>query len=107
MTLHDLGLIAASRGDYRSAESMFREALVIHRRALGDRHPNVAMTLNSVARALSAQGRYDEAAAALENALEIARPALGRDHQLVAIYTINLASVQLARKDPAAAEALA
>ena len=53
------------------------------------------------------QRRYQEAAAALEGALDIARPALGRDHQLVAIYTINLASVQLARKDPAAAEALA
>ena len=32
-----------------------------------------------------------------EEALAIARPALGSDHQLVAIYTINLASVQLAR----------
>src|SRR5262249_49623296 len=50
---------------------------------------------------------YHEAAAALEGALAIARPALGRDHQLVAIYTSNLAAVQLARKDAVAAEALA
>jgi hypothetical protein len=42
----------------------------------------------------------------LEEALDIARPALGSEHQLVAIYTINLAAVQLARKEPAAAEAL-
>jgi serine/threonine protein kinase/tetratricopeptide (TPR) repeat protein len=106
-SLHDLGVVAASRADYASAESLFRQALVTHRRALGDTHPIVATTLNSLSRVLVERGRYDEAAAALQSALDIARPALGGDHQLVAIYTINLASVQLARKDPAASEALA
>jgi Flp pilus assembly protein TadD len=42
----------------------------------------------------------------LKEALDIARAALGNDHQLVAIYAINLAVVQLERKDPATAEAL-
>jgi tetratricopeptide (TPR) repeat protein len=106
VTMHDLGVIAASKGDFASAESLFRQALVVHRRALGNNHPNVAATLDALSRVLLEQRRYQEAAAALEGALDIARPALGRDHQLVAIYTINLASVQLARKDPAAAEAL-
>ena len=78
----------------------------IHRKALGERHPLVAVTLNSLSRVLRDQGRYDEAAAALEAALDIARPALGSDHQLVAIYTINLASVHLARMSPRAAEPL-
>jgi serine/threonine protein kinase/tetratricopeptide (TPR) repeat protein len=105
-SLHDLGIVAASRGDYALAESRFRQALATNRRALGDSHPTVAMTLSGLSRVLFDQGRYDEAMAALESALDIARPALGRDHQLVAIYTINLASVQLARKDPAAAEML-
>jgi tetratricopeptide (TPR) repeat protein len=104
---HDLGVIAASKGDFATAESLFRQALVIHRRALGNNHPNVAATLNALSRVMSEQRRYNEAAAALEGALDIARPALGRDHQLVAIYTINLAAVQLARRDPAAADALA
>ena len=106
-SLHDLGVVAASRGDYTSAESLFRQALVTHRRALGDNHPIVATTLNSLARVLREQRRYNEAVAALDSALEIARPALGADHQLVGIYTLNLASIQLARKDPEAAEALA
>jgi eukaryotic-like serine/threonine-protein kinase len=105
-SLHDLGLIAASRGDYASAESLFRQALVTMRTALGDTHPVVAMTLNSLSRVLAGQGRYDEAVAALQSALDISRPALGRDHQLVAIYTINLASVHLARRDAATAEPL-
>jgi tetratricopeptide (TPR) repeat protein len=55
---------------------------------------------------LAAQGRTAEAAAALQEALAIARPALGDDHQLVAIYEINLASLQLARNQPVAAETL-
>ena len=44
--------------------------------------------------------------AALQRALDIARPVLGSNHQLVAIYTINLAAVQLARGNAASAEAL-
>jgi hypothetical protein len=73
---------------------------------LGEGHPVVATTLNSLAHVLAAQGRSDEAAAALQDALAIARPALGGDHQLVAIYAINLASVQLARHQAVAAEGL-
>jgi tetratricopeptide (TPR) repeat protein len=106
-SLYDLGVIAASRGDYQAAEPLFRKALVISRRALGDNHPSVATSLNGLSRVLAEQGRYDEAAASLERALAIARPALGPDHQLVAIYTINLASIELARHNAGAAERLA
>jgi len=58
----------------------------------------VATTLNNLSRVLLASGRNEEAASALENALAIVRPALGSDHQLVAIYTINSASVHMARQ---------
>jgi hypothetical protein len=79
---------------------MIRESLAIQRKALGERHPVVAATFNSLSRVLSRQGRYEEAAVALQSALKIAGPALGPDHQLVAIYTLNLAAVQLARRTP-------
>ncbi|HEX2452560.1 MAG TPA: serine/threonine-protein kinase [Vicinamibacterales bacterium] len=105
-TLHDLALVTAAKGDRASAESLFRKVMDTHRKALGETHPLVAVTLNSLSRVLRDEGRYDEAAAALQSALDIARPTLGSEHQLVAIYTINLGSVQLARKQPAAAEAL-
>jgi tetratricopeptide (TPR) repeat protein len=104
--LHDLALIATSRGDYLAAESLLRQVLAMQRQTLGEKHPTVAATLNSLSRALREQRRHDEAASALQEALDIARAALGSEHQLVAIYTINLASVQLAREEPAAAETL-
>ena len=77
------------------------------RKALGDEHPIVAATLNSLSRALRRTGSATtKPRPRLQDALNIALPALGSDHQLVAIYTINLASVQLARNEAAAAEAL-
>ena len=105
-TLHDVALTIGARGDQASAEPMFRQAMEIHRKALSETHPLVAVTLNSLSRLLREQGRYDEALDALQKALAIARPALGNDHQLVAIYALNLASVHLARGEPAVAEPL-
>jgi eukaryotic-like serine/threonine-protein kinase len=104
--LHDLALVATARRDYVAAESMFQQSLEITRKALGDKHPTVAMALNGLSRVYRDQKRYGEAAVALQDALDIARPTLGSDHQLVAIYTLNLGAVQLARNEPAAAEAL-
>ena len=84
---------------------MFRQALAIQRKTLGDRHPVVATTLNSLvasaARQSGATTRPAQPTARTRWTSRVA--ALGPDHQLVAIYPINLASVQLARGTPAAA----
>jgi serine/threonine protein kinase/tetratricopeptide (TPR) repeat protein len=104
--LNDLALIAAARRDFAGAESMFRQALAMNRASLGERHPVVATTLNNLSRVLAEQGKYGEALPASTEALNIALQALGGEHQLIAIYRINLASVQLARKEAAAAEVL-
>jgi eukaryotic-like serine/threonine-protein kinase len=103
---HDLALIAAARGDYRSAESYLRRALTDQRRALGDAHPVGATTLNSLAHVLLEQRRYEEAAVAAGEASTIANAAFGHDHQLLAVYTLNLAAVEMARGKPVAAEPL-
>jgi serine/threonine protein kinase/tetratricopeptide (TPR) repeat protein len=105
-TLHDLGLIAAMRGDAAAAEPLLRQALAMQRKALGNGHPVVAATLNSLSRLLLEERRYFEAEAAEREAAAIATGALGRDHQLVAIYTIDLAAVDVAAGNPAAAEPL-
>ena len=73
------------RGDYAEAEAMFRQALSIQRRKLGERHRAVGNTLNNLSHPLREQGKYDEAASGLEEALGIVRPALGNDHPVVAM----------------------
>ena len=50
------------------------------------------------------QGRLDEAEALLQEALRIARPVLTEDHPRLALYMVNLARVQIARREPAKAE---
>jgi eukaryotic-like serine/threonine-protein kinase len=78
----------------------------MQRRALGEKHPIVATTLNSLAHVLVSTGRLDEAASVRQQALGIAKAGFGKDHQLLAIYMINSASVELARNKPALAEPL-
>src|SRR5262249_43421977 len=60
---------------------------------------------NSLSHVLFEQGRYEEAASSLQNALNVVSSALRPDHPLIAIYSLNLAEVQLGRHTPAAAAA--
>ena len=66
----------------------------------------MATTLNSLSRVLVRQGRVRRSRVGAAGRAEHRAPALGSEHPLIAIYRINLASVQLARKEPAAAEGL-
>ena len=104
-TLHDVALVTAARGD-RNRRVPLSRGHGHPSEGAGRQPPARRRKLNSLSRVLRDQGRDEEAAAALEEALRIARPALGSDHQLIAIYSINLASVHLARREPAAAEPL-
>jgi tetratricopeptide (TPR) repeat protein len=73
---------------------------------LGDKHPDIALSLNNLSHTLREQGRYDEAASVLQEALGIARPALGDEHPLTATYMVNLARIQLLQGQAATAEPL-
>ena len=106
MTLHDLGLIAATKGDLPSALSLFRQALEIHRKAYGDEHPTVAVALNSIARGFtSARATHRGGGCSAGGGSHGASDAGGRSSARRDLH-INLASVQLARHEPASAEAL-
>jgi tetratricopeptide repeat protein len=98
--------VIADDSDWALAESLFREALVTHRRALGETHPVVATRLNSLSRALVEQGRLDEAAGALQPALDVARP---RSDVIISWSrsTRSTSHPCTCAKDRAAAEALA
>jgi eukaryotic-like serine/threonine-protein kinase len=106
VNMHDLGVIAAAKGDYRSAEALIRQALAVHQKTLGDKHPVSAAMLNSLSHVLRDERRYDEAAAALRDALDIARSSMGGDNQLIGIYALNLAAIEIERRQPAVAEPL-
>jgi tetratricopeptide (TPR) repeat protein len=75
--LNNLGLIAADREDYASAESLFRQSLAISHKTLGESHPTIASTLINLGRPLLEQGKYDEAASVLDEGIRMARASLG------------------------------
>jgi tetratricopeptide (TPR) repeat protein len=80
VTLSNLALVHQRRGKPIEAEALYRRALAIKERALGDDHPEVATTLNNLATLLRSQSRYDEAAALYRRCLGIWIDAVGLDH---------------------------
>ncbi|MEM6436594.1 MAG: CHAT domain-containing tetratricopeptide repeat protein [Cyanobacteria bacterium P01_D01_bin.115] len=81
------------QGRYSEAEPLFQAALAISREQLGDRHPNVATSLNNLALLYTTQGRYDEAEVLYQDSLAIRREQLGDRHLDVANSLNNLASL--------------
>ncbi|MDA0266203.1 MAG: tetratricopeptide repeat protein [Cyanobacteria bacterium] len=81
----------AQAGRYREAEPLYLEALAIRRERLGDRHLDVANSLNNLAELYRTQGRYGEAEILHREALAIYREQLGERHLNVAISLNNLA----------------
>ena len=67
-----------AQGKYAEAEAMHRRALAIDSKALGEDHPDTAMSYNNLAATLRDQGKYAEAEAMLRNALAICRSRWGR-----------------------------
>jgi hypothetical protein len=58
-------------GRHVEAEALLRQALKIHRTALGEHHPQFASTLNNLAALLRALGRHAEAGLLLRQALAV------------------------------------
>jgi hypothetical protein len=53
--------ITDEEGRLREAETLYREALVLHRKVHGSEQPDVSSTLNNLANVLVRQGRPAEA----------------------------------------------
>lgn len=82
-----------AKGEYDEAVPHYREAVALRRRALGDRHPEVAPTLVSLGAALSQLGRSHEALEPLREALAIEEAVFGQDSPRLAKVLNNLAFV--------------
>jgi tetratricopeptide (TPR) repeat protein len=104
--LNSLGLAAQRSGNYPVAGTALAEALSIRERMLGPDHPDVATSLNNLAKLYNAQGRYADAEALYRRALAMREKALGPDHPDVATSLNNLAELYNAQGRYADAEPL-
>ncbi|MCY7276218.1 MAG: CHAT domain-containing protein, partial [Phormidesmis sp. CAN_BIN44] len=94
-------------GRYSDAEPFYQQALSIYKTALGEKHPNVATSLNNLAALYSDQGRYRDAEPFYQQALSIRKAVLGEKHPDVAQSLNNLAALYSAQGDlPHAADSL-
>jgi len=85
---HNLARLYWKRGDYASAEPLYREALET-RRALGASGAlDAARTAHHLASTLQRLGRFDESVGMYEESLAVRRATLGPDHPDVA-NTLN------------------
>lgn len=75
------------------AEGLYRDALEIGRKTIGEGHPDYAIHLNNLAGVVQAQGRFAEAEGLFREALEIDLKTLGKGHPDYAIDLNNLALV--------------
>ncbi len=101
-----IGSTYQALGLYDVAEPHLRSALELHRRELGDEHPDVANSLNNLAALLQANGDYAAAEPLYREALGLYRKLLGDEHPDVASGLNNLASLLQGKGEYAAAEPL-
>ena len=80
-------------GAYDRAEPLYRQALEIRKKALGEEHPDYATSLNNLAALYHAMGAYDRAEPLYRQALEIRKKALGEEHPDYATSLNNLAEL--------------
>ena len=107
--LKPMGTLAAillDRGELQEAQEIYREVLGQRRAALGEHHPNVALTLRSLATVLYAAGELDAAEPLLRQSLDICLEVYGPDSPKVATVLVSLGRLEHARGRHEEAEAL-
>ena len=104
---HDEAALATNRGVILSSLGRRDEALAAHQRALdllteevGEDHPDIALTCNSIGTVHLYSGDLPRARELFERARRIQETALGDKHPLLALTLINLASVYSEQGDP-------
>jgi len=91
---------------YKAAEPLYRRALKIHEKVLGEKHPDTAATLNNLALLLHDKGDYDGAEPLYRRAMGIHEKVLGPEHPDTATSLNNLADLLRAEGDYDGAEPL-
>ncbi len=105
-SLNNLAVLYQAKGDYDSAEPLYKRALSIREKVLGKAHPDTATSLNNLAYFYNAKGDYDSAEPLYKRALEITEKVLGQAHPDTARSLNNLALLHKAKGDYDSAEPL-
>ena len=95
--LNNLAGLYEAQGRYEEAEPLYKKALEISEKVLGEEHPNTATSYNNLAGLYESQGRYEEAEPLYKKALGIREKVLGEEHPDTAISYNNLAFLYLAQ----------
>ena len=79
------------KGDLAAAEPLYREALEVQRKTLGNRHPSTLASISNLGGLLYAKADLAAAELLLHEALEVRRETLGERHPdtLTAINSLN------------------
>jgi tetratricopeptide (TPR) repeat protein len=104
--LNVLATVYLGQEKFDEAEALFRRAMAIRARVLGDDHPDVAHSLTNLSTLYSLQRRFGEAEGLLRRALEIQTRALGDSDYNVGSTLNLLALACLAQGKREEAEAL-
>lgn len=83
------------KAQYGKAEVLFKQALALNQKILGDCHPKVAFSLSNLVLVYLRQGRYEKAESLQLRALEIQRQTLGDYHPELLRSLNNLANVYI------------
>jgi tetratricopeptide (TPR) repeat protein/predicted MPP superfamily phosphohydrolase len=100
-TVSNIGLLAYRQGNYRQAEQLHREAVLL---AHDSGTVQEAAAVNSLAVVLTDLGEFDEAKDLFEKALELGSAAYGPESDKVALTLANLASLHISLGDYREAE---
>ena len=103
MLANTRGGIAFAQGKLDEAEKLYRDALEQRRRAVGDRHPEVARAMVNVGNAQLRAGRYRDAQESYRGALERLEAIHGRDATVIAgaIFSLGHSYYYLGQLDQA------
>ena len=71
--MNGLATVLHRNGDYQGAETLFRDALSLRRKLLGEDHPDVAKSAHGLATLLRDTGNYAEAEPLYQQALSTFR----------------------------------
>jgi CHAT domain-containing protein/Tfp pilus assembly protein PilF len=90
-----LGLVYTERRRFDRAEEMFRSALAIQTKVLGDSNAVLCLALNNLASLFSDEGRYEESRTMLARAYGIVLSAYGKESEDLATILETTAELEL------------